>query len=65
MSRRDKSWPVRKKSKTRWRRSLVERGMEQGFPPVYLTELALPMGVDDVLAEIPRYTDIPISKAAT
>jgi hypothetical protein len=46
------------------RRSLIKRALEQGFPPVYVTQLALPMTVDEVLAEIRRYTDVPISKVA-
>ena len=47
------------------RRSLIKRAIEQGFPPVYVTQLALPMTVDEVLAEIRRYTDVPISKVAS
>jgi hypothetical protein len=47
------------------RRSLIQRAIEQGFPPVYVTQLALPMAVDEVLAEIRRYTDVPISKVAS
>ena len=47
------------------RRSLIKRTIKQGFPPVYVTQLALPMTVDEVLAEIRRYTDVPISKVAS
>ena len=46
-------------------RSLMQRAIEQGFPPVYVTQLALPTTVDGMLAEIRRYTDVPISKVAS
>lgn len=46
------------------RRSLIERAIEQGFPPVYVTQTALPMTVDEALAKIRRRTDVPTSKLA-
>ncbi len=48
----------------RLRRGLITRAIDQGFPPVYVTQLALPMPVDEVLADIRRYTDVPISKSS-
>ena len=49
---------------TRLTRALIGRAIEQGLPPLYVTQLALPMKVDELLAEIGLYTDVPISKLA-
>jgi hypothetical protein len=45
-------------------RALIRQAIQQGFPALYVTQLALPMTIDQLLAEIRRYADIPISGLA-
>jgi hypothetical protein len=45
-------------------RALMRQAIQQGLPALYVTQLALPMTIDQLLAEIPRYADIPISGLA-
>jgi hypothetical protein len=45
-------------------RALMRQAIHQGFPALYLTQLALPMTIDQLLAEIRRYADIRISGSA-
>jgi hypothetical protein len=43
-------------------RALARRAIQQGFPAFYLTQFALPITVDQLLAEIRRYADVPITE---
>jgi hypothetical protein len=49
---------------TRLNQALVRRAIQEGLPPFHVTQLILPLTIDEVLVQVRRYANVQISEPA-